>query len=248
MTLYDHLRQHSEPMPEWLARFTPGDPFPRQDFFGSRIVYYPGSGTDGQAIKVFGSTHSAHCFVYVDYMVSSEDMQNTLDFSRHTLMGYHTIDRVHLTEQDLAPNGWTPHYTPHNPNSFIHGSIEPYGFLEIVERHPLRNNDHGAKRLAILFLGADAIASYDALFCQKESILPPYAMLLQDHGFGGNWNRFGRGGAMHRIARTCGVYPEWILCGVTTDVWDGYSEVEGVDSDQGGMHHQHRALHRRMES
>jgi hypothetical protein len=70
MTVYDYLKKDKEPIPRWLLEIKEGDPFPYQDFFASRIVYYPGSYTDGHAVKVFGSTHSAHSFVYVDYMLN----------------------------------------------------------------------------------------------------------------------------------------------------------------------------------
>jgi len=74
MTVYDYLKKDKEPIPRWLLEIKEGDPFPYQDFFASRIVYYPGSYTDGHAVKVFGSTHSAHSFVYVDYMLNQAEI------------------------------------------------------------------------------------------------------------------------------------------------------------------------------
>ncbi len=74
MTLNEYLRQQSEEMPDWLEHFGSGDRFSRSQFFGSRVVYYPGSGTDGHPVKVFGSSHSAHSFVYVDYGMSQADV------------------------------------------------------------------------------------------------------------------------------------------------------------------------------
>jgi hypothetical protein len=46
MTVYDYLKKDKEPIPRWLLEIKEGDPFPYQDFFASRIVYYPGSYTD----------------------------------------------------------------------------------------------------------------------------------------------------------------------------------------------------------
>jgi hypothetical protein len=54
-------------VPSWLDDFANGDAFERESFFASRIVYYPSSGTDGHPVKLFGSTHSAHSFVYAAY-------------------------------------------------------------------------------------------------------------------------------------------------------------------------------------
>lgn len=48
MTLYDYLQNKlREDIPSWLDGFRSGDRFPREHFFASRVVYYPGSGNDG---------------------------------------------------------------------------------------------------------------------------------------------------------------------------------------------------------
>src|SRR5690606_23296098 len=67
-----------EEMPQWLIRYEPGDPFDRETFFSSRVIFYPGSGTDGQPVKLLGETHAAHCFVYADYGIGSEAIRNEL--------------------------------------------------------------------------------------------------------------------------------------------------------------------------
>ena len=46
MDLIAVLQQDPEPFPEWLRELSPA--FDRAAFFGSRTVYYPGSGADGQ--------------------------------------------------------------------------------------------------------------------------------------------------------------------------------------------------------
>jgi hypothetical protein len=63
----DLLIGDSMPVPDWLTGYTPGEPFPRVDFLTSRTVYYPGSATDGHPLILFGKSHAAHCFVFVDY-------------------------------------------------------------------------------------------------------------------------------------------------------------------------------------
>ena len=56
MSMYEYLKNDQEPIPTWLLEIKEGDKFSRDDFFSSRIVFYPGSYTDGHAVKVFGST------------------------------------------------------------------------------------------------------------------------------------------------------------------------------------------------
>lgn len=246
MTPREYLRENPEPMPGWLSQSTNGDSFPRAAFFGSRIVYYPGSGTDGHPVKLFGSAHAAHCFVYVDYGRTQEELEMALEHPEHGFLGYHRLARVHLRERDLVPDGWKSHVAPDELNvasarNFATVAEAPFGFLEVLER----SLDHGAKRLAILLLGADGIATYDALFCQNQKQRPPFSVVLVDHGFGGNYGRFGRDGLLERIAQRCEVLPELLLVAEYTEAWKGFERVPGVERDRGGMHNERRCLYTR---
>jgi hypothetical protein len=249
LTPYDYLKNFQEDIPAWLDNYNQDTPFNYEDFFNSRVVYYPGSGTDGHAVKLFGKSHSAHCFVYIDYFVDQSDIERQL--SNEGFRGYETIVRLQLSERDLVPDGWAPGATFHNDSISRgglvsrRGLVAPFGFLEILQRKSNYGQDHGARRLAIVFLGADAIASYDALFCQTNSPAPPFALLLQDHGFGGNYDRFGRGGLLSKIAERAKCFPEFLVVAEWTDPWDNYSQIEGLTPDKGGMHDSKRYLYRR---
>jgi hypothetical protein len=50
----------------------------------------------------------------------------------------------------------------------------------MLERKPEYDEAHGPKRLVVLFIFADAIATYDALFCQAGNKLEPFAQLRND--------------------------------------------------------------------
>jgi hypothetical protein len=249
MSLYEFLRRNREQFPAWLERFEAGAVFPRERFFESRVVYYPGSGTDGQAVRLFGSTHSAHCFVYADYGVDRRTIVEELEHPQHGFLGYHSLARVELNEQDLSPRGWIPHIEPAEVTGRLYqfAKAAPFGFLEVLERNHELDDGHGARRLAILFLGADGMATYDALFCQDDSVSAPFAVVLQDHGFGGNYDRFGGGGLLERLAARRNVIPRWLLVGDNTAPWEGFDRAPGVDGDRGGMHAQLRFLYGRVE-
>lgn len=251
MTLYEYLRGLREDIPAWLDNFQDGGPFSRQEFFGSRVVYYPGSGTDGHPVKLFGSTHSAHCFVYADYGVPRSALEAELGHPKYGFRGDHTLSRLQLRETDLVPRGWTSHIhageVPQDRYHFGAVAAAPFGFLEVLERDRECDDNHGARRLAILFLGADGIAAYDALFCQELGHSPPFAVVLQDHGFGGNYNWFGRGGLLERISRDCHVFPRWLLVADNTAPWQGFGRVPDVHGDPGGMHAHVRFLYERRE-
>lgn len=252
MTLYEYVRRElREDIPGWLDNFRSGDRFPREQFFASRVVYYPGSGNDGHPVKLFGSTHSAHCFVYADYGVPQDALESKLEDPGHGFRGYHTLARLQLGERDLVPAGWTPHVhageAPRDRHRFTAYVIPRFQFLEILERDDEFDDNHGARRLAIMFLGADGIDAYGALFCQGLGHTPPFAVLLEDHGYGCNYDRFGRGSLLERIAMKCDIVPRYLLAAKHTVPWNGYERVPGVDADCGGMHATPRFLHERRE-
>lgn len=254
MELHHYLQRHREPCPDWLTNFKKGDTFKRQDFFGSRMVYYPGSGSDGHAVRLFGSAHSAHCFVQVDDLFEQNQVKAELDgkcarqnTGSRPFRGYHNLARVSLSENDLAPTGWVQHVHNLERARFSDG-FKPYAFLEIMERDDDFGDDHGVHRLAILFLGADGIASYDALFCQENGVPPPLAMLIQEHGFGGNYDKFGRGGLLERIAATCNVFPQFLLVAENSDAWHNFRPIVNLNGSACGVHGKPRFLHSRPAS
>ncbi|MFZ4580903.1 MAG: hypothetical protein ACOYOB_21170 [Myxococcota bacterium] len=250
MKLKDYLHQDAEPTPAWLARFDSSSRFDCNDFFGSRVVFYPGSGNDGHAVKVFGGAHAAHAFVMADYLVAESDLLRKLaPASLRRFAGYSVAVQQTLREVDVVPGGWRPHVDAsdgpdRNPWPL---AITPFALFVVLEREPAFGDDHGPERLAILFLGADGIATYDAVFCQEQDRFPPpYAVLLQDHGFGANYDRFGADGLLANIAARTQTWPQWLLVAASTRPWPGFQKVQGIEGSAGGMHGELRWLHGRV--
>lgn len=236
---------NSEPMPRWLEEWTPKAGLVLKQFLASRVVFYPGSGTDGQPVEFFGSRHLAHCFVYVDYGISRGHVAQELGEGGHPFLGYHSVQRLEVNENALTPHGWTRHLRTRDAPMGAMGVETPYAFMEILEREPAISDNHGPQRLALLILCADGVAAYDALFWQERAgVGAPYAIVLQDHGFGGNWTRFGRGGHLEQLAIDTGRFPDVLLVAENTDAWDQYSKVAGQVAGGGGMHHFRRQLWR----
>ena len=255
MLMCDYLYTRSEKTPEWLTSYKVGDNFPYLDFLSSRIVYYPGHGADGQPIQLFSSSHSAHCYVYADYGLSRKSLESDLDHPTKGFRGYYTLDRIDVSVRNLfsVHRKLSYHYFKRDVfgypkrNLFSKGfnGIPPYGFIEILERNHDYSDEHGPERLAILFLGLDGIVSYDALFCQKGSISPPFVVVLQQHGFSGNYDTFERGGLLEHIVTTSRVYPSWLLVARGTESWAGFSKVQNVGAVTGGMYATRRYLYTR---
>ena len=251
-TPQEYLSQFAESIPDWLASYKGCDLSAAAEFMKSRTVFYPGGGGDGHPFKVFGASHSAHCFVYTDYGVTKESV--LADLAPNSLLklrGYRLAFQQDLTMMDLVPWGWQPHIDPSEFDSsrqdwveswMRSARVQPYGVLCIFDRENEYGADHGPERLALIYLGADGIATYDALYCQT-GCRAPYGLLLQDHGFGGNYNKFGQGGLMERIAIRTGVFPEWMLS--QRGEWPGFKRVPSVGVSVGGMHSHERFLFHR---
>ena len=245
--VHDYLASEREACPAWLESFGPTSSFNRTQFFTSRVVYYPGSGNDGHAVKLFGGSHSAHCFVYVDYQTPQArieaELVHTSENNDRRFRGYHQKARRQISMKELLPDGWSQHVDAPGSNSF--SPVDPYAFLEVMKRNEDFTDSHGPSWLAILFLAADGIAAYDALFCQKDGIPPPFAVMIQDHGFGGNYDKFGGGGVMEEVASTCNVFPKYLMVAENTPFWKGYVKVPELEVEWGGMHHEKRHLFKR---
>lgn len=231
MTTKEYLEQYREDVPEWLRKFQPGKSRPLADFLKSRIVYYPGAEIDGYPVEVFGASHSAHCFVYADYMLSKERLLEELH--THGFWGYDVLDEVSFSESEvMRAVHWLKHFlTDEERREAARGMADmrlcthpdPYALLAVLERKPGFGDGHGPERFAILFLGADGIATYEAVFANGNA--PQFfGFLLQDHGFGGNYDCFGRGGLLEKIMVRSKVYPHFVLTEYDNP-YDGYERV-----------------------
>ncbi|MGB9609641.1 MAG: hypothetical protein ACPL7M_01605 [Bryobacteraceae bacterium] len=262
-SLLEYLeRNYREQEPDWLylAQHT-SDPQVRKEFLKgflqSRIVYYPGAGRDGQPIKLFNRAHAAHAYIYVDYGISREQLHHNLTPNPEDrtcgFRGYRTVTILDLEPHELGP--WPPvyHLSRHQAAGsmwFVNKAEAPYAALYVLERLPEFSDDHGARRFAILSLNGDGFATYDALFCQDASQAKPFCVVVQDHGFGGNWDRFDRGYKLEEIARMANVWPELLLVAYEVSrPWRGYElpDLAGDDlePERGGMHSFLRALYHR---
>lgn len=223
----------TEELPPWLRAWKRRRRIRVADFLSARVVFYPGSGTDGQPVQFFGSRHLAHSFVLVDYGIPREHIEHELGESGHPFAGYARIGHSEVSQADLA------HI--HSPIQGMPVAIEPYAFVEVFERRVAFDRSHGPERLAVLFLGADGVAAYDWLFCRARA-RAPFAVVLQDHTWGGNYSVWGTGGSLEQFAMATGRLPDSLLVAKNTRAWTGYAPIQGAVADGGGMHGYRRQM------
>ena len=236
-----YLSQFEEEQPLWLWQYKKGVRVTFSDIMAGRVAYYPGSGYDGTLIKVGNQSRSVHSYLYVDYGIGKEEMINHLA-KPNSIYGYHSIGHIEWSEKDILPNGEYQRNVHKEPRTPFRGPFKsdekPYCFTEIMERNSDKDEAFGARRFAITFLFADGIATYYQLFCMEYK-KAPWIFLLQDHGFGGNYDQFGEGGLLDAIITKNGIRPQHVICADNTRIWNGYKET-GLPPIDDGKHHPRR--------
>jgi hypothetical protein len=245
--MISYLSNYREEEPEWISRYLHGDQITFKDIMSSRVGYYPGSGFDGTLIKVGNKSHSVHSFLYVDYLLKRKELEDHLA-QKNSILGYHPVGQIEWQERDLMPNGQYPlgfDIKPKHgrPDTFVDKEEKPYCFSVIMERNEDKDDTWGAAHFVVTFLFADGIATYHQLFV-KEYSKAPWLFLLQDHGFGCNYDSFGAGGILDKIIQRSHCYPQLVICASNTRIWNGYEQIKDVSPVYGGMHQHKRDIYR----
>ena len=181
-------------------------------------VYYPASEFDGGVIRdcnVNRKDWNVLSFVYVDYMATERRLAET-DMPR----GYRILGERRLTEADLVPNGWVPQLPPdfdmerYQDRIRRFASKHPFATWMVFERLPGFGEDHGPKRFSLLFLCADGVATYQALYW-THGLCPRAIAIIQPGGFGGNWTDFFKKDAplYWTVSHNPAGMPEYVYCG-----------------------------------
>ena len=251
MLMTDYLKQWAEEMPKWLADYRTGGKVAFSDFISGRVGYYPGSYFDGCLIETANKAHCVHSFLYVDYGVTREQVEEELS-KKDAIRGYHSIGRVEWSHKDLMPQG--DYQLPYelltrvkDPGMFIAKNVQPFCIMEIYERNQDKDELWGAERIAVTYLFADGIATYYQLFVMQYE-KAPWLFLLQDHGFGCNYDSFGKGGLLHDIISNYKLLPDFVISGDSdANMWNGYHLIEDVEPVIGGEHNNTRKLYQKGE-
>lgn len=238
MTPPSILEQEGEDLPDWIRAEPAFAKKTFESFLNSRVVFYPGSGSDGHALRLFGSTHNAHCFAHADYGAQG--------YGRNP-KGYRAVIREELSAPKLVRMlrlDETHRFSELSARSCFRREHDFRGALwAIFKRMKSYDDSHGAEYLALLHVRAEAVWTFWNLWARRRS--PPHAIVLQDHGLGGNWAAFGGADApLYKLASECEACPRWLLVGENTKAWPGYRKASGPDRPA-GMHGHQRSLYQR---
>ena len=208
--------------PSFLLKLTPETiaegPFPLHEIL-ENSVFYPASSFDGGVIRdcnVNRRDWDVVSFVYCDYYESRERLDLT-DMPR----GYRLLGERSVSEQELLPNGWVQQLPPNFNMKHYRWVVEqfankePFVVWKVFERLPEYDESHGPQRFSLLFLCADGVATYQALYWSSNTKPRAVAIIQPGTGFGFNWTDFfkKKDPFYWIVANNPAGMPEYVYCG-----------------------------------
>ena len=180
-------------VPQWLLDLTPttmaNRQFPLNELLRDSL-YYPSSGFDGEPVKHLAGNIIS--FVYVDYGYTRDEFMSEMKNTR--FRGYDPPAIRSVTEQELVPHGWHPDPpTPDDGDPSLHrdGIKEPFCDWCVFQRQKGFPANHGPDRFSLLYLCADGVAAFQALYVTNSVAPKAVAVIQPGHSIlGGNWTDF----------------------------------------------------------
>lgn len=167
----------------------------------SNALFYPACGDDGLPVKYFNEHYSEYgidSHVYVDYAMNEDRLRELQDGFRY----YHVVSETDLEAGDLVVPG--SDYTRYasiltseevcRMKEIVYGmyrdSIKPFGRLIRYERNVDSDPSRGPEHFTLLYIGAEAVAAYAALYRTRGIAPKAIAIIAPGTGFGGNYTDF----------------------------------------------------------
>lgn len=179
-------------VPTWLTNLTfatiMDEPFPLQELLHDSL-YYPSSGFDGDPVRHFAGNILS--FIYVDYGRSHDELLSA--FKNSGFRGYDLVAVRSVTERELTPRGWRPAPPTRadgDPSRYRDCIKKPFCSWSLFQRREDVPASHGPSRFSLLYLCADGVAAYQALYVANSVVPKAVAVIQPGHAFGGNWTDY----------------------------------------------------------
>ena len=154
-------------------------------------LYYPSCDIDGELIR-YCNRHFDQLgicsYVYADYGTGREKLERHLNDFR----GYHLVASRVLTREDVGADKpiRVPDGIDFREYRRFYDGTPPFAEWAVYQRDADFDNHHGPIRFSLLFLGAEAIATYCGLYVANDITPKALAIIQPGHCFGLNWTDF----------------------------------------------------------
>jgi hypothetical protein len=176
------------------------DSFDVSFIHGNKSVFYPASGLDTSSVSYLFPEFDS--FVHVDYSHSESQVSNFME-TAFIPLGFKLIGMRHITERMLTPSGFHPMpFTPnrheisrlqdrHIRDRFYGVGFKPFARWALYEKEtsPLEMKTE-SRRFSLLHLGAEAMATFEALYLGYRKNPRAICIIKPSEGYGDNWTIF----------------------------------------------------------
>jgi hypothetical protein len=235
----------TQPTPRWLFSISAEHSLPMAELLNGS-VFYPACGIDGRPVQYLGGF--SHSFIYADYGYPSDKIESLLK-ADGAFFGYR-LKSSRLLPPDELPidHAWKDIdlnvHLDGNPNRYRDRQVAPYAFWSIFQRLPDFPENHGPELFSLLYLAADGVAAYHALY-HSNRVKPSVVAIIQPgEGFGWNWTYFfdSRQVFCRTVMGNKSGKPDYLLLGTPRAnrefrrevVWTGYGHLIKLWKSSGG--------------
>ena len=203
------------------------------------VLYYPGCGSDYGPLLHFSQTEHVSTAVYVDYLMTRTQIIEMLqDLYRAAGTQGEGPKLFPLRGRDFGLTGWKE-FWPESERSLMFGKPDTaFGVVCDLTLQPNRST-------RLIFLRTEAHQTYCNLL---NTTLRPNMVVLQDHGFGGNWQDFGNEESPMYLAalEQRALPPRLFVAESNTRPWPRYRRSGSELLLDGQMHQHQRAVYERI--
>jgi len=179
-------------VPMWLTNLSSttimNEPFPLHELLRDSL-YYPSSSFDGDPVRHLAGNILS--FIYVDYGHSHDEFMSAL--KTPGFRGYNLVATRSVTERELTPHGWRPTLptrTDGDPSQPFDWIKKPFCSWSLFQRREDVPVSHGPPQFSLLYLCADGVAAFQALYVANSAVPKAVAVIQPGYGFGGNWTDY----------------------------------------------------------
>ena len=184
-------------------------------------LYYPGAGNDFKTLSFIAENTALESAFFADY---TSELRVTAD-TLQAMPNWIVENSAELGPDFLRQNSWTAYW-------YDLGSATEFAnpANAFITKYQLFHQPSG-KKLDFYYLGTEGIKTYQLLL---ENDITPDMLVLQDHGFGANWDKFGGSSKLSSVQSS---QSPILFIGENTEPWPGYEKRTDFEGNFGSAGH-----------
>lgn len=179
------------------------------------VLFYPGCGADLSPLTHFAQKTALKAVVYVDYLIRVPAVKAMVHKACQQLGWSAPGGFQGLKASDFGVRAWSDFWHESDRSMVFADPANATGFQCDI---PCPSGS-----IRFVFLRTEGHQTYENLL---RTPLQPDIVVLQDHGFGGNWQPFGGVSDMFCAAESFDCFPSKLFVAEGTQPWPRYNRTE----------------------